>query len=51
MLDEERKLAAIQKILKEEYGITTYAELLSALAKQEQIDLAPFCAPCSQKDD
>lgn len=40
----ERKQALI-KILEEEFGIHSEAELDAAIAAQSKINLAPFCAP------
>lgn len=33
----------LMKMLKEEYGINSPEELEIALAKQERIDMTPFC--------
>lgn len=40
----ERKQALI-KILEEEFGIHSEAELDAAISAQPKINLAPFCAP------
>ena len=38
-------LEDIMEILRKEYGINSPAELDEALAKQERIDISPFCTP------
>lgn len=45
MDDENEHKRALTKILEEEFGIHSEAELDAAIAAQPKINLAPFCAP------
>lgn len=45
MYDENERKRALIKILEEEFGIRSEAELNAAIAAQPKINLAPFCAP------
>lgn len=45
MYDENERKRALIKILEEEFGIYSEAELNAAIAAQPKINLAPFCAP------